>query len=289
MNTVVRLANVLLLSLVVVSSADAQEDGINITPDVVYGHKDGMALTLDVYRPEKSSNGAGVLFIVSGGWYSVWLPPEQMRPIFKPLLERGFTVFAVRHGSSPRYVIPEIVEDVRRSVRFVRRNAERFGVDPQRLGVTGGSAGGHLSLILGTTSDDGSAAANDDVLRESDRVAAVVALYPPTDIRTWVSDPPENIKRFPALRFDPGKAADYSPLLHVTPDDPPTLLIHGDKDQLVPIDHSQKLKAALDQQQVPNELLVIEGGGHGFAGEDGRRATEALVDWFKKHLTSTAE
>jgi acetyl esterase/lipase len=121
-----------------------------ITPDVVYGHKFGLALTFDVFKPETNSNGAGVLFMVSGGWYSNWSPPEQAQAMFLPLTNAGYTVFAVRHGSSPKFSIPEAVEDVRRSVRFIRLNADKFGIDGERLGVFGMSAGGHLSLMLGT-------------------------------------------------------------------------------------------------------------------------------------------
>ena len=93
--------------------------------DVVYGHKDGLALTMDLYRPESEANGAAVLFMVSGGWVSKWAPPEQMKPFFSPFLDEGFTVFAVRHGSSPRYTIPEAVSDVRTDGRAVRTQARR--------------------------------------------------------------------------------------------------------------------------------------------------------------------
>jgi acetyl esterase/lipase len=252
---------------------------------VVYGHKFGMALTFDVFKP-KQANGLGVLFMVSGGWYSRWSPPEQSTGFFQGLLDEGFTVFAVRHGSSPKFTIPEVVEDVRRAVRFIRLNAERFGVDPQRLGVFGASAGGHLSLVLGTTSDEGDPQSKDEVLRASDRVAAVVAYFPPTDIRPWVKEESEYHKNYPALQFDEEKADDFSPVLHVTPDDPPTLLIHGDKDELVPLDHSQKILAEFEKQKVPAELLVIEGAAHGFRGEDGQKAAAALAAWFKKYLAS---
>ena len=88
-------------------------DDVKITPDVVYGHKVGLALTFDVFQPEKNANGAGVLFMVSGGWVSRWIPPANMTAHFKPLLDRGFTVFSVRHGSSPKFNIPEVVADVR--------------------------------------------------------------------------------------------------------------------------------------------------------------------------------
>ena len=277
----------LLAVAVLLSAARAQvraDEGVEITADVVYGHKHGMALTFDVFKPTENANGAGVLFMVSGGWYSRWNPPERTVRQFRPLLEKGFTVFAVRHGSSPKYVIPEVIEDVRRSVRFIRLGAERFGVDPERLGVTGGSAGGHLSLILGTTADDGKRLALDKVLRVSDRVAAVAAYYPPTDVRPWVNENSRYYKEYPALRFDPARAADCSPLLHVSGDDPPTLLVHGDKDKLVPLVHSEKIRAEFEKQKVPCRLLVIKGAGHGFLGPAGKQASDAVVAWFEKYL-----
>lgn len=271
------------LAVLLLPTSLQAEDGVRIRPDVVYGHKDGMALTMDVFTPEEP-NGAGVLFMVSGGWYSRWTPAERAAGMFRPLTDKGFTVFSVRHGSSPRYVIPEVIEDVRRGVRFVRLRAETFGVDPQRLGVYGGSAGGHLALMLGTTADSGDADAGDEVLRQSDRVAAVVAYFPPTDIRPWVGDDTDYSRNYPALRFDTAQAADCSPLLHVTEDDAPTLLVHGDKDKLVPLEHSEKMMVEFNARNVAAELIVIEGAAHGFGGEDGRRASHALVAWFEKHL-----
>lgn len=264
----------------------AAKDDVKITPDVVYGHKHGMALTMDVFGPEQG-NGVGVLFMVSGGWFSKWAPPQKAIGMFKPLLDKGFTVFAVRHGSSPKYVIPEIVKDVRRSVRFVRLHAKEYAVDPERLGVCGFSAGGHLSLMLATTSDNGDPDSKDEVLRQSNRVAAVVAYFPPTDLRPFVKAGDAVTKYFPALGFDPNDANDVSPLLHVTEDDPPALMIHGDKDFLVPLWQSEKMHEALKAKGVESELLVIEGGGHGFGGKDAQRATKAWVAWFEKHLLST--
>ena len=100
---------------------------VEIVPDVVYGHKDGMAMTFDVIKPKTNANGAAVLYMVSGGWVSSWTPPQQMATRFANLLDKGFTVIPVRHGSSPKYVIPEIVADVRRAVRFIRHNATAVG------------------------------------------------------------------------------------------------------------------------------------------------------------------
>ena len=264
---------------------------VEIIGDVVYGHKDGMALTFDVLKPKANANGAAVIYMVSGGWVSAYSPPRQAAVRFQALLDKGFTVITVRHGSSPKYVIPEIVADVRRAVRFIRHNAKQWGIDPNRLGVLGGSAGGHLSLVIGTASDDGDPKATEDFMRESDRVASVVAYFPPVDLRPLArgirtAPPAEGAKpeRFPALNFEKEKAPDYSPIVHVSPDDPPTLLIHGDKDELVPMSNSKIIYEAFQQNKVKTDLIIIPGAGHGFQGEDAKRAGAAMVAWFEQTL-----
>jgi len=278
-----------LLGLVFLASASGvHAEEVAITPDVVYGHKFGLATTFDAFTPTEDANGAAVLFMVSGGWYSNWTPPEQAQPMFRPLTDKGFAVFAVRHGSSPKFSIAEAVADVRRSVRFIRMNAERFSIDPNRIGVFGMSAGGHLSLMLGTASDEGDADATDPVARTSDRVQAVVAYVAPTDLRIMANDAPGRLPaydRFPALDVDTTTAAKDSPLLYVTPDDAPTLLLAGAKDDLVPISHSRNIQTAFEKEGVTSKLIEFPEAGHGFGGEDAKNATEAMVAWFEEHLT----
>ncbi len=261
---------------------------VDVIPDVVYGHKDGMALTFDIFKP-KTSNGAAVIFVVSGGWVSRYSTPDEALPWYQELLDKGFTVISLRHGGSPKYLIPEIVADVRRGVRFIRYNAKGWGIDPNRLGVYGWSAGGHLALMIGLASDNGDPAAKETFMRESDRVAAVVAYFPPVDLRPLVrglNPPPSGtvLDRYPALNFEKEKAGDYSPILFVTPDDPPTLLIHGDKDDLVPITNSQITFDALKKNNVKTDFITVPGAGHGFRGEDLKRATAATVNWFEQTL-----
>lgn len=270
----------------------ADADQVSITPDVVYGHKFGMATTFDVFQPQDNSNGAAVLFMVSGGWYSRWTPPEQTLNRFRPLTDKGFTVFAVRHGSSPKFSISEAVADVRRSVRFIRANAEKFEIDPDRIGVFGMSAGGHLSLMLGTASDDGDADAETPLEKVSDRVQAVVAYVAPTDLRVMAKDATNRLPaydRFPALEILQTEAEADSPLLHVTADDAPTLLLAGTKDELVPIFHSRKIHAALQKEGVESELIEFLEAGHGFGGQDAIRATESMVAWFEQYLTESTD
>jgi len=263
-----------------------QADSPTITRDVIYGHKAGMALTYDVIQPEQA-NGAGILFMVSGGWVSTWFPPENIvrqNPAqpnqFELLVDKGYTLFIVRHGSSPYFKVPDAVVDVRRAVRFIRLHAADYGVDADRLGVFGASAGGHLSLMLGTASDSGTPDAKDPVDRVSDRVQAVVAIFPPARIDEFFPLK----ERFPALQFPEQQADTVSPLLHVSQDDPPTLLVHGDRDDLVPLNNSERMKTAFVQEKVPTELLIIRGAGHGFRGEDQINCQNAMLDWFDKYL-----
>ena len=240
-----------------------------------------MALFYDVFKPAKA-NGSAVLFMVSGGWFSRWQPPQERLASFQALFDRGITVIAVHHGSAPRFKVPEAVADVRRAVRHVRLNAKNYGVNPERLGVWGGSAGGHLSLMLGLGSDAGDPNATDPVERVSDAVKTVVAFYPPVDLRGMVG-PSE---RFPALDFDAKLAADISPLLFVDAKDPPTLIVHGDADTLVPIASGKSIHEALKAANVETQMIVIEGGDHGFRSnpEHRARANAAAAEWFAKHL-----
>jgi acetyl esterase/lipase len=259
--------------------------------DVVYGHKDGMALIFDVVRPAQP-NGGAVMHIQSGGWYSGWRDSKQMLPALQPLLEKGLTVFVVWHGSSPRYPVPDAVADVRRASRFIHANAERWGIDPNRLGATGGSAGGHLALMLATTGDDGDPKAKDPILQASSRIAASVSLYPPTDLRQWTTDPPEAIRKLPQLKpsltFDAKLEPEVSPILHVDPKDAAVLIIHGDKDELVPISHSTNIMPVLNEQKVPAKLVTLEGAGHGFNKEQNAVVVQEMVDWFVKYLSAPA-
>ncbi|MCY2965423.1 MAG: alpha/beta hydrolase, partial [Planctomycetota bacterium] len=131
--------------------------------DVIYGRKFGTALTLDVFTPKANANGRGLIFCVSGGWFSAH---EAINVgFFNEFLKRGYTVFAVVHGSQPKFTIPEILQDQHRAVRFVRHHAKRFGIDPDQIGIYGGSAGGHLSLMQGTAGEKGNPEATDPVDR----------------------------------------------------------------------------------------------------------------------------
>lgn len=288
--------------------AGADEPAFKRTEDVIYGRKFGLAMTLDVFAPEKA-NGVGVIFVVSGGWFSAH---EVINAGFmSELLKRGYTVFAVVHGSQPKFTIPEILEDMHRSVRFIRHHAADYAIDPDRLGITGGSAGGHLSLMQSAAGVPGDPQAPDPINRESSRVQSVACLFPPTDFLNY-GKPGEIalgggvLKGFRApfdfQEIDPetkhyveitevarileiGKQ--ISPITHVSADDPPTLIIHGDADELVPIQQAEVFLERLKSVGVKTKLVAKPGAGHGWPDMTGDLAT--IADWFDENLAKTAE
>jgi len=272
--------------------------------DVVYGRKDGMALTMDVLTPKEKPNGAAVIWVVSGGYYS---SHEAINPGFVGIfLNRGYTVFAVVHGSQPRYTIPDAIADLNRAVRYMRYHAKQFKIDPNRIGITGGSAGGHLSLMQGTAGDLGNPKAKDPVDGTSSRVQAVACFFPPTDFLNYGK--PGNValgtgilKDFPApfefREYSPAKKClveitdekrrleigrQISPVNHVSPDDPPTLIYHGDADTLVPIQQAESIMKKFKEAGVPAELKIKKGAGHGWLTLP--LDLPVLADWFDKYL-----
>src|SRR6266446_6502332 len=110
-------------------------------------------LTMDVFVPKQNANGVGIVHVVSGGWFSSH--DAVNATVYREFLNRGYTVFAVVHGSQPKFTIPEILEDMHRALRFIRAHAKDYHIDPERLGITGGSAGGHLSLMQGVAGKEG--------------------------------------------------------------------------------------------------------------------------------------
>lgn len=250
--------------------------GVERTEGVVYAERGGTNLTIDVVVPKSGANGAGVVLVVSGGWQS---DPANIDPwIFAPLTRAGYTVFAVSHLSQPEATVDEIFEDVSRGVRWVRHHAGDYGVDPGRIGVTGGSAGGHLSLLLATRGGPGPVDAADEVGRASSAVQAVGIFFPVTDLlnlgestendgkggppKSYVEAFGEEAKDMKVWREEIGR--ELSPIYHVSAEMPPVLIIHGDEDTLTPLDQSTRFVEAAEAAGAEVELVVKPGKGHGW-------------------------
>jgi acetyl esterase/lipase len=304
-----RFLGIFLLLLLIASRTYAVEQpAYSHQKDVIYGRKFGTALTLDVFTPQKDANGAAVIFVVSAGWRSdsryvfVKAHPGTLYPQVKELLDRGYTVFAVVHGSQPKYTIPEIIDDLNRAVRFIRYNAHEFNIDPGRIGIWGASSGGYLALMQGMAGDREIRNSKDPVDQTSDRVQAVVAYFPVTDFLNFgkigleTSGGPYagaldfqefDDKSHSFVRItDDNRVREIkrqiSPTNHVTPDDPPTLIFHGDADKLVPLQQSELMISKLKEAKVDSGLVVKHGKGHGW--EPTRDELKEFGDWFDKYL-----
>lgn len=277
------------------------------TREVIYGRKNGMALTLAILPPSVSSNERGIVWVVSAGWTSDFNWVTMFKILTKPFSERGFTVFFVMHGSQPKYAVPDAITDLKRAIRFIRLNAAEYGIDPGYIGISGASAGGHLSLMIATTGDDGDPNSKDPVERVSSRVQAVACFFPPVDLLNWKSAGDNavikrEIKEFQApldfvewnpqtlhyiLITDSVKRTEIgrniSPIYFVTPDDPPVLIAHGDADKLVPLFQSEKMIEKLREVDVHCELRIKPGADHGF-WNDMTDYTKIFADWFEEYL-----
>ena len=290
-------------------SATAQDSLILSKKEIIYGRKDGMALTMTMVTPASKSNGRAIISVLSGNWVSA----DRMREGFAErtgmYLEKGYTVFGVMVSSQPRYAIPDEVADLKRAVRFIRYNAKEYGVDPGKIGITGSSSGGHLSLMIATADDITDSKSTDPVDKVSSRVQAAAVFYPPTDFinfggvnTTGTINQAGLVMARVAAAFDfkvwndttgtyvsvvdnkkrLAIAKEISPINAVSSDDPPVIIIHGDKDVLVPKQQSESIIAKFKEAGVTNELIIKEGGGHGWRNREVEEKN--FVDWFDKYL-----
>ncbi len=242
----------------------------------------------------------GIVFISGSGWTrelsldATPLKESGQEDIYAvPLAAAGYTVFGINHRASPRFRHPAHLEDAQRAVRFVRHHADRFGIDPNRIGAMGGSSGGHLVSMLGVLDGAGAATDANPVNRESAKVQAVVARAAPTDLT--LSPAGGNHPLFGFRRSARKDSVEFqrfveaSPVTHVTAAAPPFLLIHGDADETVPFSNSEVMKAALEKAGVPVDLLRIPGAGHGPTFPGATNPPDyiaAMIEWFDRYLPS---
>ena len=258
--------------------------------DVAYDD-DHASQCLDVYLAESDKPTPAMIYIHGGGWRagSKKNIPAWLR---KFVVDGDISVVSVEYRFTNVAPHPAQVNDCLRAIQFVRQNATKWNIDTKRLGVTGGSAGGHLSAYVALHDDAADAKSDDPVKQHSSRVACAVSFAGPTDW-TLLSTIDH---RHPAYRqligHEPGTPAadlsakmikDVSPISFASKDDPPIMQVHGDKDVIVPVEHARNLHKQLGKIGVISELVVIPGGNH---SEAGARNSERATAFVKQYLLS---
>jgi len=262
--------------------------------DVVYGEVHGTGLLMDVFTPKGKTNGLAIIDVVSGAWYSDRgkLREHTLAQVYSILCSRGYTVFAIRPGSRTRYTAPEMDTHLKMGIRYVKQHATEYKIDPDRLGLTGASAGGHLATLAAVTPEEGNPNSKSPPLRYDTRVRAAAVFFPPTDFLDW-NGKLGDIQTLGGLLFLSGakghseeeikeRAGQISPARLVKPPTIPFLFFHGDADPVVPLQQSQKMVEAIKAAGGSAELIVKKGGGHPWMTLP--EEVKIMADWFDQHL-----
>jgi alpha-L-fucosidase 2 len=227
--------------------------------DIVYASPGGVPLRLDAYLIRGPGPFPAVIYVHGGGWTYGDKDGGFARFLIPALVDRGYSVFSINYRLAPRYPYPAAVHDVRSAIAFVRRNARPLRISPDRIALAGSSAGGHLVALVGTTPCGAARRAPAGC-----GVSTVLDFYGPADLRGMTSI--AQVRAFLGPRFvrgDRSVARDASPIVHVGRSDPPFLILHGDRDPVVPYTQSVQFYLALQRAGVPSRLITVPGGNHG--------------------------
>ncbi len=261
--------------------------------NIVYGEAFGIGLVMDVFVPSGPKNGLAIVDVASGAWHSNRgkINDHKRARMYDIFCGRGYTVFAVRPGSISKFTGLEMLDHLQRGIRWTKEHAAEYAIDPQRLGLTGASAGGHLACLAAVA---GAADGGDDA-----SVHAVGVFFPPTDLIAFAGGHVDLhaetriSKVLLGLGFH-GRVdglteeqvldtlTKLSPARRVTGNEPPFLLIHGDADPVVPLKQSELMREALERKGVSAELIVKPGGGHPWLTI--HQEVAVLADWFDTQL-----
>lgn len=283
---------VLALCILLIGSFLGHSVEARIFQDLEYARVGERSLKLDLYiPPHKQGERLPLVVWVHGG---AWISGDKANPRAPRELGDRYIVASINYRLSKEATFPAQIYDCKAAIRWLRANADQYDIDPDRIGAWGGSAGGHLVALLGTSGEveelEGDVG---DYLDRSSAVQAVCDFYGPTDLASLYDDTAkmDSTKNPLCLLFGgiptehPDLLREANPITHVSPDDPPFLIMHGDKDLVVPLQQSELLYAALQEARVESTLRVIEGCEHGgFPPE----AYEEVRRFFDEHLAVTS-
>lgn len=281
------------------ASASAADDVV-VEEGIVYGKGGDVELQLDLARPAKGEGPfPGLVFIHGGGWAGG--NRQGYRPMIEIAARKGFVAATVSYRltqadpktKQAKHPFPAQIHDCKCAVRWMRSVAEKYRIDPDRIGVTGGSAGGHLSLLVGLTDESAKLEGDGGHAEFSSSVQAVVNVFGPTELVSAHEGVPQVRGLIEALCGGvPASAINAyrtaSPVTYVDKDDPPVLTLHGDKDNIVLVSQATLLDEAMKKKEARHELIILKDQGHGFGGDSARQANDATWAFFEKHLNAKA-
>jgi acetyl esterase/lipase len=262
--------------------------GVAYEPDIEFANPDNQHLKLDLARPREGDGPFPAVVCIHGGGFRAG-SRQGYDTLCLRLAEHGYVAVTVEYRLAPKYQFPAAIHDTKEAVRWLRANAKKYHVDPDRIGTMGGSAGGHLAEFLGVTKDVKEFEGEGGHRDLSSRVACVVNYYGPSDFTKSYGksvDAAEVLPLFLGGNLEKARRKHIvaSPLYWVTPQAAPTLCVHGTKDTYVAYEQATWLVDRLKAAEVEAELLTLEGAGHGFKGADAERAEKAMLEFFDKHL-----
>lgn len=270
---------------------------IELLPDVVFGKGGGRDLKMNILRPRVIPDAPMpvVVWVHGGAWMSGNNNPGQN----VQLARKGYFTASIEYRLSDEAKFPAQIEDCKAAIRYLRANAEKYHINPERIGCWGSSAGGHLVALLGTSGGVEELEGNGGNPGYSSRVQCVVDLFGPTDfleigkfpsnLRHFAADSPESRLIGGPVLENPEKCKAANPITYVDKDDPPFLILHGDKDMTVPFNQSELLYAALQRAGVEATFVPVKGGGHGWGPQDktepsAQEINAMILAFFDKHL-----
>lgn len=271
----------------VAQTQPAVPNDVELTRDIVFGKGGGRELKLHLARSKKqgSAKAPAIVWIHGGGWSGGSRDGGVGNLI--QWARRGYVAASIEYRLSGEAKFPAQIEDCKCAIRFLRANAEKYGIDPDRVGVAGHSAGGHLAALLGTSGDLKELEGTGGSPAFSSKVQAVCTLSGPADFVGWGKSVHPAVRGLLGARVEdvPAMAALASPVTHVKKTDPPFLIIHGDQDDVVPVTQGRAMHAALEKVGAKTTLIIMEGAKH---FPYGPKTTEAMNAFFDEHLRGTS-
>jgi acetyl esterase/lipase len=273
---------------------------ITVVPNLTYATVGEVNLQLDLAMPKEGDGPfPAIVFIHGGGWSGGSRHAFRMK--MEEAARRGYVAATVsyrltqpdKETGKPKEPFPAQIHDCKAAIRWLRAHADEYKIDPQHIGVTGASAGGHLSLLVGLTDKSDKLEGDEGHLDQSSRVQAVVNIFGPTDLSICYQSSPGAVGFLKAFcAGTPEDARDQylagSPIQYVSRDDPPVLTVHGDKDTLVPPAQARILDERMKAAGAKHELMILPEQGHGFQGDAAKKADDAAWDFFAKYLRPSA-